>query len=98
MSIDLEKIHKVIRWAAEGLDDTLMQQALLYPMLNFTDHVGTKEYSKLYKAFYILLNQIIILLFSRSTTQKYLPLVLNKARLLQNSCKLARSPPEIINI
>ena len=42
-AIDLEKIHKVIAWAAEGLDDVSVSQVELKSHIQFYDGIKTED-------------------------------------------------------
>ncbi|OUS38549.1 hypothetical protein A9R00_10380, partial [Oleispira antarctica] len=42
-SIDLEKIHKVVDWAAEGLDKVSVSEVELKAHLQFFDGITTSE-------------------------------------------------------
>ena len=42
-AIDLEKIHKVIAWAAEGLEDVSVSQVELKSHIQFYDGIKTAD-------------------------------------------------------
>ncbi|MGK0476911.1 MAG: ribonucleoside-diphosphate reductase alpha chain, partial [Oleispira sp.] len=42
-TIDLEKIHKVVDWAAEGLDNVSVSEVELKAHLQFFDGITTSE-------------------------------------------------------